>query len=455
MLFCLVSLLGGGILTLAFAPFNIAPIAIVSLIVLLYSLDEQSNVKSFIIGYLWGYGFNFTSLYWIVNSLNADAEKFGWLYYPGLFLIPSVIAIYFGLMSLIFVLFTRWMENSYVKSIIFATLWFSQEFLREIFIIPWGWNHLGYSLVVSTEISQIAYFIGVKGISAVMALLSAIIFYELKKGIIITVATGVSLFVYGYIKVDSYQYEGNLPRMDIIQPNYHDISYDPVARTNDFVKTLRFIRNSIGSDIIILPEGTYPSILRADKSIHFPSNLLPKDKLVVLGADVWKFNDDQYFNSIIVVQGGNVKSHYFKQILVPFGEYFPGSSLLPSLFKKIARGMGEFSSGSGSKIIKIGKYKALASICYEGVFPMHFYEDGKDADFILNISNDAWFGDSIGIYQHFAMLRMRAIEAGLPIIRGTVNGISAIIDPLGRVKSSLPLRLESEDIEVLRFDAFN
>ena len=184
MLSYLVSLLGGGALTLAFAPFNITIIAIISIAALVYTLDEQTNLTAFFLGYLWGYGFNFTSLYWIVNALNADIEKFGWLYYPALLAIPAVISVYYGIMALAFTVLVRWIDTEYyyIKPIVFACVWLTQELIRENLIIPWGWNHLGYSVIWSTELSQIANFIGVKGISFIIAFLGntpvALVMYQ-------------------------------------------------------------------------------------------------------------------------------------------------------------------------------------------------------------------------------------------------------------------------------------
>src|SRR5581483_8823205 len=204
-------------------------------------------------------------------------------------------------------------------------------------------------------------------------------------------------------------------------------------------------------NILVWPESAFPFFLTREADVMAEiANFLPKDTVLITGAvrapDVPPGTRiTRAYNSIYVIDhDGNVLSVYDKLHLVPFGEYLPFQDWMERLgFEQLTKVQGGFIPGTRRRPLQIPHAPAaLPLICYEAVFPGDVSERGDRPGWIVNLTNDGWFGDSTGPYQHLQQVRLRAIEEGLPVVRAANTGISAVIDPMGRVVAKLGLGLE-------------
>jgi len=189
--------------------------------------------------------------------------------------------------------------------------------------------------------------------------------------------------------------------------------------------------------VTIWPETAYPGAVRGLTDQPWPfSKLLLTGALAVEGEGA----DTRIYNSVAAIDGqGNLRARYDKHQLVPFGEFVPLRAVLP--LRKITPGDIDFSRGEGAHTVAIEGVPPFSPlVCYEAIFPWMATAETRPA-WLLNVTNDGWYGDSAGPYQHFAMARMRAIEQGLPLARAANNGVSAVVDPYGRVVASLALNV--------------
>jgi apolipoprotein N-acyltransferase len=195
-------------------------------------------------------------------------------------------------------------------------------------------------------------------------------------------------------------------------------------------------------DLLLWPETAWPGFLAVDRGARrMLSWLLPETGVLLTGSPERDGTGAQaiYRNSILAVAPyGDVLTRYAKHHLVPFGEYVPLRSLLP--FPRLVESLGDFTAGPGPRTLAIGPHPYVgAAICYEAIFPGHVVDDAIRPDWIFNATNDAWFGTTIGPWQHLASARMRAVEEGLPLVRAANTGVSAVIDAYGRTRAMLGL----------------
>ena len=226
------------------------------------------------------------------------------------------------------------------------------------------------------------------------------------------------------------------------------------SRYDSFLENIRLSKQDGFEKInyVIWSESAVPYVLNPKTSYGFLNSIASatsENGFVITGALRAKFKNDEdvdkkldkIWNTIFVIDNqAKIVNSYDKNHLVPFGEYIPFADLFPFI-SKITDGGVNFSSGNGIKTIKLGRNNPSFSplICYEAIFPNNIIDKKRPPQFLLNLTNDAWFGSSSGPYQHFDMVRMRSIEYGLPIIRVANSGISGLINPVGQVVASIPL----------------
>ena len=227
----------------------------------------------------------------------------------------------------------------------------------------------------------------------------------------------------------------------IIQPNIpQDEKWDPDRIRAHFQRQVGYTAALPRPDLVVWPETAVPVLLDEAGPALEAIALAANGAEVATGIQRWQ--DGRWYNALIRLDAdGNLGGVYDKHHLVPFGEYIPFGRLLKQVgITALADNFGDgFSAGPGPRVIDFGPVgKGIPLICYEAVFARDSHS-GQRADFLLQVTNDAWFGTRSGPYQHLAQARMRAIEQGLPLIRSANTGISALIDPRGRVIDSLPL----------------
>lgn len=413
----------GALLNLALAPFYFIPIVFLSFPFLYKNLlVAKSSKQSFWTGWWFGFGYFVFGLYWISNSLLVDL-KFAWLIPFAISLIPSAAAIYIGFSCWLFAKFRN--KNIFL----FAALWALAELARSYF--PFGgfpWNLIGYSSLFSVYFAQISAF-GSVYFTGYLIILIALSFNKKHQKLLLLIPL---IFIYGYFHLKPTEFTDK--KVTIVQPNIaQTLKWDEHQFRKNFFDTLTLAAGT-NADLIILPESAVPyHINRKPDVARTIAGVTKQGAYVVAGSSR---SEDGYkiWNSLFLINhDGQITDYYDKHHLVPFGEYVPLRSILP--IDKITPGMLDFTAGTKGKIIKMGNLKFLPLICYEIIFPAYAF---GDYDFIVNTTNDGWFGNSTGPQQHLSMSQMRAIEQGKPVLRAANTGVSAIIDSYGRIITIAP-----------------
>jgi apolipoprotein N-acyltransferase len=456
----------GVLVTCALPPLYIWPLAIIGFSGFFVMLISCANSKhAFKIGWWFGFGHFVSGLYWIAFALLVDFASFGWLIPFAVFGIPSVIAVYIAVVSVI-----TWQLGRFIKSwklvIAFSCIWTIIEMIRGWLFTGFPWNLAGYVWAVSNNMLQFSSVSGIWGLSLVTVLaftMPAILLMGDKCAcvrslhnkvtpIVFSALLLIAIFVWGGARLANSP-EQFVPgiKMRIVQANIpQNMKWDEEWRYETVSKYLEMSRISGFEDIthIIWPETALPfTISKNSELLHVISQVVPKGGAIITGALRAEYNDNGFlknmWNSLIVLSGdGKIYSHYDKSHLVPFGEYVPFRNILP--LEKITHGSVDFSRGEGPKTINVPGFPDIGGVvCYEVIFSGSVVEKKYHPAVLVNVTNDAWYGNTSGPYQHFQMARVRAIEEGIPLVRAANNGISAVVDAYGRVIGSTDLGVEA------------
>ncbi len=482
---CLVALAAGAFSVYAFAPFSILFFASLSLVVLFLLLDDTINkggskADLFWLGWCYGFGYFLAGIYWIGISLFVDAEKFIWLLPFALTLVPGYLALYFGLLALCYKFLLRIIavDKKWLRILCFSLSWMMCEFLRANFPLGFPWNLLGYVFVDHLSLAQAASVVGVYGLSllALLLLLVPALFISWHKGravfslkgnagyLVVIVVLMLAVLVYGNNRLQQTVVKKN-EKVRIVQANIAQkahSTYEEKYRDLQEVMDLSVAGEDVASGVqkslraIIWSESAIPFVIdgNSDTLINHLAKVIPQDAVLISGAMRAKYNDffskfDAIYNSVLTVDASGATTFYDKHHLVPFGEYVPLQRILPFI-EQITGGM-PFSEGKGPMTVSVNNFSFSPLVCYEAIFTQSAIDkNGKRPDLLVNVTNDAWFGNSIGPYQHLAMAQLRSVEYGIPMIRVANTGISAVIDPYGRVVAKIGLSEKGwRDVDVI------
>ena len=462
----------GSLTVFTFQPYNLTFLNFLVLPIFFY-LAVYINKKSkstfrkkphkrnlFIFGTLFGFGFYVSGVSWITNSLTFD-ENFKVLIPFAIILIPLFLSLFMGFTILI----VGPLLNYNISSIFIfsAALGFS-DFLRAKLFSGFPWNLWAYSLSWITELLQTLNLLGLFAFNLIVITiftLPIILFYKfsiIKKISILfsTVILVLCLYIYGNYEINKNQnYLNTLNKKintKIVSPNF-DLKYD--LDINQIEKKLnKLIRysepNSNKKTLFIWPEGVFSGY--SYNEILIFKNLIKKNfnknHYIILGINKLDEQSGLFYNSLLLVDNElSILQKYNKQKLVPFGEFLPFENLFNKIgLKKITEGHGSFKKGKDEKNIIIDQLNILPLICYEVIFTSIIQQANNDTNLIVNISEDAWFGSTIGPDQHYSKSIFRAIENGTFFLRSANKGISAIIDNKGVQVKSLN-RNEAGNIE--------
>ena len=415
-----------------------------------------SPLGAFSVGWSFGFGFFLTGLYWIGNSFMVDAARYGWMSVPAVIGLCAFLAVFPALAALGSQLLSR---IGLSQAVSLAVAWTVAEWLRGNILTGFPWNLIGYVWTVTEQTLQGAAFIGVYGLSLLTVLVaaapgaawgSAEIRGRARRSLPIwlLVLSPVALWLAGEVRMQALTPIGDQGlSLRIVQGNVpQSTKWRPSERHRIIQRyiSLSALRRPSDVTLQIWPETALPVALANDPDRRAAVALaIPEGGVLLTGSVRFPDSADadrQPRNSLLAISdGAEVLVAYDKVRLVPFGEYLPLRSLLP--FEKLVEGRGDFSSGPGPVTIAVpGVPSFQPLICYEAIFPNWTPDDGgTQAKWLLNVTNDAWFGRSSGPYQHFQMARTRAVERGLPLVRAANTGISAVVDSLGRVTARLGL----------------
>ncbi len=438
------ALLSGALVATGHSPLSFWYVSLFALTFLLaLYLNTVGTRAAFWVGWLGGCGYFAVTLFWIVEPFLVDAARHGWMAPFALGFMATGLALFWGTGFAL----AHWLgrgAGSRLVALIFALG--LAELARSYVLTGFPWGLLAY-IWTETPIVQLAAFVGPHGLGVLTLCIAALPLAPLRFPVGIFAAAGLLALAYGL--GHGRAAHPPAPRAEpvalrLVQPNAPQTKkWDPefaplfLRRQMD----LTAAEGALRPDLVIWPEaavtfwlGTEPRLQAEIAAAAGPGSR------VILGAR--RFAGRRIYNALAVLDDtGKAAQVYDKARLVPFGEYVPFDGLLSRFgFQGLAATQGGgFSAGSSGKLLDLGKSGlALPLICYEAIFP-NLARSEPRADWILQITNDAWFGEIAGPQQHLAQARMRAIEQGLPLVRVANTGISAVIDATGAIVGALPL----------------
>lgn len=453
-LFCLIC---GSVIPLAFAPYNYYLLAILSPACLLNIWSSSKPRDAFRYGYLFGLGMFGTGINWLHISINM----FGGINLAGSLLLTLLFVLYLALYpAMVGYLGRRLFARSRLVFLLLAipALWVVAEWCRAWIFTGFSWLQLGYSQIDS-PLQGLAALSGVYGVSwAVMitaGLLVCLYRSNNRPRIIIVLSIAVLWFSAWSVKnKDWTQVSHSNVSVALIQAGIpQELKWKRELRKKSLDLYLALTKPHWGANLIIWPETAIPAFYHEmDDFMHKLHGLAQSNNSSLLvGIPVKNQETNKYYNSAVMLNDDTAM--YYKHHLVPFGEYLPFDSLLRPTLSFLKIPMSDFSSGENiSPVLNSQDISAGVSICYEDTFGREVIRALPAANVLVNISNDAWFGDSIAPHQHLQMARFRALETGRYMLRSTNTGITAIIDEKGKIiKQSAQFRAVSLSARISLF----
>lgn len=473
----LVATVAGGLSALAFAPIFAFPILFLTLPVFVWIIDGSLNWRrAFSAGWLFGFGYFFFNLFWIGEAFLVEADKFALLLPFAVTLLPAGLALFWGLAAAVARVF--WCEGI-GRVFVFAIMLGVAEWLRGHILTGFPWNLVGYALTYPLPLMQSAALFGAYGLTAIALFVFPAPLVALgdsraplsRRRIVDAVALAAVpislLLAYGFWRLQAPQAFVPDVKLRIVQPSVPQrekwmaeyqrrIFDDHVALS---LSNPNGEKDSLaGITHLVWPEAAMPFFpLEAPAALDILANILPPGTTLITGAlrhdptpapGTTAPPDTRTLNSILVLnERAEPLATYDKINLVPFGEYVPMEAALSTIgIQKLTHGRGSFAVGQEPRPLMTipGLPPALGLVCYEALFPGNIVQGSERPGVLINVTNDGWFGESTGPYQHFHQSRIRAVEEGVPLIRAANNGISGVIDPYGRALQSLGLDVRGQ-----------
>ena len=464
----------GAVSALGFPPWNALPLTLIALAIWLHLIHEAPTLRRVLgIGWLFGVGHFSAGNNWIAVAFTFQAAMPIWLGYFAVVTLALYLAVYPALAAG----GAWWIHNRAKRAatsgailpliLAFAGCWTISEWLRSWVFTGFAWNPLAVIWQSQLELARATSLLGTYGLSAVVVVTSGLILlaaHRQWRPLLAGGATLAALWLFGF-QIPGTPILPNGPRLTIVQPDISQADkYEPGYEAINFAKLAMNSRPlpDQGPRLLLWPEAALPDYLEDGYPYRYYqfqpgesaagararlTTLMQDGDVLVTGANRLVIEKGQLVaarNSVSALDSnGTLLGHYDKAHLVPYGEYLPVPWLLRPLgLARLVPGDLDFWPGPGPQTltVKVGgqPVKVGLQICYEIIFSGQVVDSGKRPDFIFNPSNDAWFG-TVGPPQHLAQARLRAIEEGLPIVRATPTGISAIIDADGRILQHLPL----------------
>jgi len=457
-------LLAGALAGLAMPPFFFWPLLFIAFPLFIWTLGDVSLRRAFFTGWLFGLGYFSACFYWIGIAFLVDAATYLWMMPFMVGGLAGGMAIYWGLAALATVALR---QNGLARLIAFAIFLSIAEWLRGHLLTGFPWTAPGLAVTGMGGLAQAGALLGMPALTLLIALwanLPALVGLRPRRGEIVVGALLLALlpglWLWGVYRLSQAETASSQPvSVRIVQPNIGQNDKwrgDNARPIFDKMKSMSQQGTAArpeginGIGVVIWPESALSFFIdESDQGLAELAALLPEGTSLVLGAlrrDAQATGPERrVYNSVLGLDSeANVVARYDKWRLVPGGEFLPFESILEPLgFRKVVTVPGSFAAGPGPRNITLpGLPPAAVLICYEAIFPHALVDPNERPAWIINVTNDGWFGKSSGPYQHLAQARLRAIEQGLPLLRAANTGISAIIDAKGRMVAELDLGQE-------------
>ena len=439
------SFIVGAVLNLAFPPIFFFP-ALVCIGILIFIINKQDNAfEAFKVGWLFGFGFYLFNLYWITVGVSIYIDKFWWALPFALVVLPIFLAFYKAIVAVFF----YYIRNFNYNITSFASIWVILEITRAKLFTGFPWSLMAYSFSFSDIVIQITSIIGSYGLSLIIVWSFGVFCFLLEQryrkffvNLVPIAAVWSFIIVFGTGNLDANPTTYTDLKLRLVQPSIKQKDKWSLEEFWNNFYTHKYLSTSnldkFNPDIIIWPESAVtlePTYLQVNKALT--SVVADSESMLITGGVTNNFRNPNrkrykvHVSIYAVNEDGNIIFDYHKSHLVPFGEYVPFG--LP--INKITPGIFSFTPGKPGFVVKIENYdlKIRPLLCYEIIFPDEVRMSNTSADAIFNLTNDAYYGNTSGPYQHFYTARMRAVENGLPLVRVANNGITAIFDSVGRI----------------------
>ena len=467
----ILAILAGALGALALPPFSFIGALFVSFTLLVWLMDGAASApgtgffarwrSNFWLGWLFGFGYFVAGLWWLGNALLVDAEGFAWALPLAIFGLPACLAIFWGLAT--WLAGCLW-SDGFGRLAALAVGFGLAEWLRGFLFTGFPWNTIGYGVMPIPLMMQSAGPIGIFGVSTLAVfVLSAPALLGTRRGLAggLTLAAVLAAVHLGYgayrlsaAPAPTADAQGEQPlTVRIVQPVIDQArKMDNSDRVSVFEEHLALSAlppkdGARRPDVIIWPETSVPFILTQNRDgLTRIGDMLSDGQILIAGVvraeDAVPGQPPRYYNSIYAIDSqGQIIGAVDKVHLTPFGEYLPFEDLLNSWgIGNVVEMPGGFTAGTRHALMTLPSGRSFYPlICYEAIFPDEIEPLVAGAAALLNVTNDGWFGDTPGPYQHFQQARLRAVENGIPLIRSANNGISGVVDAFGRVEQGLAL----------------
>lgn len=464
----------GAVSALAFAPFDLVPVLFLTLPVLVWLIDgavppaganlPRRLMPAAAAGWWFGFGFFLAGLWWIGAAFLVEAEIFAWLMPFAVLILPAGLALFWAAGA---ALARAVWPQGWPRILVLALALAGVEWLRGHVFTGFPWNALGYALMPVPALMQIAALVGLWGVTllAVAIFAAPATLADARPGrprpwrfTALALALLAADAGYGALRLAGAPPDALAHvRVRVIQPAIDQRDkWAPDKAEAVFARYIELSRSATAPDraglegvsFLVWPESSLPFVLTDTPSaLSAIADMLPPGTHLVVGAvriepPVPGGTRRQAFNSVYVLgDDGVILQSYDKTHLVPFGEYLPFQDVMESIgLSQLAPMEGGFAPGLSRKTVTLPGLPAFAPlICYEIIFPGAVLPEGERPEWLLNVTNDAWYGDTPGPRQHLRQAVVRAVEEGLPLVRAANSGISAVVDPYGRIERRLEL----------------
>jgi apolipoprotein N-acyltransferase len=455
----------GALASFALPPYDFFAVCFVSFPMLVWLIDGAVDnagagpvrrlLPAAMIGWWFGFGYFVFGLWWIGNALLVDAANFAWAIPFAILGLPAFLAIFYAFA----VALARLLWSDGLGRILALAFGLGiAEWLRSFVLTGFPWNAIGYAAMPVPVLMQSSVVVGLLA----MNVLAVIVFAmpalladrrDRKAGLILALILVCAHVGFGVYRIGTATVEAKGPQVRIVQPSIaQDLKWDANARRGILDQYLAMTGEAPKDgkpkpQVIVWPETAVPYILtKTPEALKSISDVLEDRQVLLAGAirmEEPSGNEEPlYYNSIYAIDSdGEITGAADKVHLVPFGEYVPLENILRRLgVSEVVEMPGGFTAAATRRSLAVmDGFDALPLVCYEAIFPAEMGYQGPPADAIVNVTNDAWYGDTPGPYQHFRQAQLRAVEQGLPLVRAANNGLSGIVDPYGRIIDALAL----------------